>query len=185
MQDKGNQKRLIPGIVPGDENIEIFGDKVTRTAYFIQNGRTRVIDKLPQEIKSKLYTMLFNDEIAMKDLGGYKLSEALNEYALCMFGKLDHTPDIINGEIQMAEEFTCEPGCRCQHWQSKITGIDKYGLTEREKEILQYLIKGKADKAIAIKMHISTNTVVTHKTNVFRKLNVHSRGELLNLSANL
>ncbi len=183
MKNKGNQKRLIPGIVPGDENIEIFGDKVTRTVYFIQNGRTRVIDKLPQEIKSKLYAMLVNDEIAMKDLGAYKLSEALNEYALCMFGKLDHTPDVVNGEIQLAEEFSCEPGCRCQSWKSKVTGIDKYGLTEREKELLQYLIKGKADKAIANKLNISTNTVVTHKTNVFKKLNVHSRGELMTLSA--
>jgi len=184
MKAKGNQKRLIPGIIPGDENIEIFSDKVSHTAYFIQNGKIRVIDKLPQEIKSKLYTMLFNDEIAMRDLGKYKLSEALNEYAICMFGKLDHTPDIINGEIQLAEEFTCEPGCRCQKWKSKITGIDKYDLTKREKEILQYLVKGKADKAIAVKLNISTNTVVTHKTNVFKKLNVHSRGELLNLSAN-
>lgn len=183
MKDKGNQKRLIPGIIPGDTNIEIFSDKATRTAYFIQNGRTRVIDKLPQEIKSKLYTMLANDPVAREDLKEYKFHEALNEYVICMFGKLDHTPDVINGEIQLAEE-SCEPGCRCQKWISKITGIDKYGLTDKEKEILRYLVKGKADKAIAMKLNISPNTVSTHKMNVFRKLNVHSRSELQTLSAN-
>ncbi|EHO05369.1 hypothetical protein HMPREF9714_03307 [Myroides odoratimimus CCUG 12901] len=183
MKDKGNQKRLIPGILPGDTNIEIFSDKENKVAYFIQNGRTRVIDKLPQEIKSKLYTMLVNDPIALKDLGSYTLSKALNEYASCMFGKLDHTPDILDGEIQQAEE-SCEPGCRCHRWQSKVTGIDKYGLTDKEKEVLRYLVKGKADKAIAIKLNISPNTVSTHKMKVFKKLNVHSRSELQTLSAN-
>ncbi|MDM1502293.1 helix-turn-helix transcriptional regulator [Myroides marinus] len=183
MKDKGNQKRLIPGIIPGDTNIEIFSDKTTRTAYFIQNGRTRVIDKLPQEIKTKLYTMLANDPIAREDLKDFKFHEALNEYVICMFGKLDNTPDIINGEIQLAEE-SCEPGCRCQKWQSKITGIDKYGLTHKEKEVLRYLVNGKADKAIATKLNISPNTVSTHKMRVFKKLNVHSKRELQILSAN-
>ncbi len=183
MKDKGNQKSLIPGIIPGDTNIEIFSDKATRTAYFIQNGKTRVIDKLPQPIKSKLYTMLANDPVAQEDLKDYKFHEALNEYVICMFGKLDNTPDVIDGEIQLAEE-SCDPGCRCQRWTSKITGIDKYGLTEKEKEVLRYLVKGNADKVIAIKLNISPNTVSTHKMNVFRKLNVHSRGELQTLSAN-
>ncbi|MGL5276391.1 helix-turn-helix domain-containing protein [Myroides sp.] len=183
MKGKDNKKSIIPGLLPGDNNIEIFSDKENRVAYFIQNGRTRVIEKLPQEIKSKLYTMLANDPIAIEDLKEYKFHEALNEYVICMFGKLDNTPDIINGEIQLAEE-SCEPGCRCQKWQSKITGIDKYGLTDKEKEILRYLVKGKADKAIAIKLNISPNTVSTHKMNVFRKLNVHSRSELQTLSAN-
>ncbi|MDM1378196.1 helix-turn-helix domain-containing protein [Myroides marinus] len=184
MKGKDNKKSIIPGIVPGDNNIEIFSDKENRVAYFIQNGRTRVIDKLPQEIKSKLYTMLVNDPIALEDLRDYTLSEALNEYAMCMFGKLDHTPDVVNGEIQLAEDFTCEPDCRCQKWQSKVTGIDKFGLTDKEKEVLQYLSKGKPDKVIAVCMNISPNTVSTHKMSVFKKLKVNSRAECQNLIAN-
>lgn len=181
MKDKGNQKSLIPGMIPGDMDIEFFSDKATKKVYFIQNGRTRVIDKLPQAIKSKIYTMLVNDEVAFQDLQAYKFDQALNEYISCMFGNLNNVPDIINGEVQYAESFTCSPGCRCSKWKSKVTGIAKYGLTEKELEVLEFLIKDKPDKAIAIKLNISPNTVSTHKMSVFKKFNVHSRGELQNM----
>jgi DNA-binding NarL/FixJ family response regulator len=51
-------------------------------------------------------------------------------------------------------------------------------LTEREKEILQLLIKGNSYKELAGRIFISVETLNSHIKNIYRKLNVHSRSEL-------
>jgi len=53
-------------------------------------------------------------------------------------------------------------------------------LSEREKEILQYLSKGLRYKEIADKIFVSTETVRTHIRNIYQKLQVNSRTEALN-----
>lgn len=62
--------------------------------------------------------------------------------------------------------------------QSKSNEIDESGLTEREKQILQLLIKGNSYKEISASIFISTETLNSHIKNIYRKLNVHSRAEL-------
>ena len=51
----------------------------------------------------------------------------------------------------------------------------EYGLTEREKEILQLLVNGMSKKHIAEKLFISLYTVDTHLKNIYAKLHVHSQ----------
>jgi len=53
-------------------------------------------------------------------------------------------------------------------------------LTSREQEILKLLLEGISAKEIAYKINISVKTIDTHKTNIYRKLDVHSYKELLN-----
>jgi DNA-binding NarL/FixJ family response regulator len=48
-------------------------------------------------------------------------------------------------------------------------------LTERELEVLQLLVDGHNNKAIARKLYITVNTVKTHIRNIFRKLSVNDR----------
>jgi DNA-binding NarL/FixJ family response regulator len=50
-------------------------------------------------------------------------------------------------------------------------------LTNREREILQYLSKGYVDKEIAMRLGISAWTVHGHVKNIFQKLQVHTRTE--------
>jgi DNA-binding NarL/FixJ family response regulator len=50
-----------------------------------------------------------------------------------------------------------------------------YGLTAREKEVLQLLIDGHQKKAIASKMFVSFHTIDTHLRNIYAKLEVNSR----------
>lgn len=54
-------------------------------------------------------------------------------------------------------------------------------LTERETEILGYLARGFTSTYIASNLLISANTVRTHMYNMYRKLGVTSRTELLAL----
>ncbi|MBU0473620.1 MAG: response regulator transcription factor [Bacteroidetes bacterium] len=50
-----------------------------------------------------------------------------------------------------------------------------YGLTDREREILQYIVDGLTKQQIADKIFLSFHTVNTHIKNIYNKLHVHSR----------
>lgn len=56
---------------------------------------------------------------------------------------------------------------------------EERGLTERETDILYYLSLGFSVKKVADTLFISANTVATHSSRLYRKLDVHSRQELI------
>ena len=47
-------------------------------------------------------------------------------------------------------------------------------LSDREREIVHLVVCGLSNKEIAAKIFISLNTVLTHRKNIARKLNIHS-----------
>jgi DNA-binding CsgD family transcriptional regulator len=52
-----------------------------------------------------------------------------------------------------------------------------YGLTKREKEILQSLVNGNSYKMIAAEQDITIDTVKSHLKKIYQKLQVHSQTE--------
>ena len=52
-------------------------------------------------------------------------------------------------------------------------------VTSREREIIQLLSEGKKNKEISSLLNISIKTVETHRSNVMRKLEMHSVTELV------
>jgi len=52
-----------------------------------------------------------------------------------------------------------------------------FNLTEREKEILQYLVEGMSYKLIASECFLSIDTVRFHIKSIYEKLHVHSKSE--------
>ena len=56
---------------------------------------------------------------------------------------------------------------------------NEYHLTGKETEILSYIFSFKNNDEIAAEMKISENTIQKHLQNIFRKLNVSSKWELL------
>ena len=54
-----------------------------------------------------------------------------------------------------------------------------FNLTDREIEILRYLVKGMSYKMIADVSKISIDTVRAHIKNIYEKLQVHSKGEAI------
>lgn len=56
-------------------------------------------------------------------------------------------------------------------------------LTAREAEIVQLLAAGSSNKDIAFRLHVSDGTAKVHLNNVFHKLQVSSRAELLRLAS--
>lgn len=85
---------------------------------------------------------------------------------------------VINGESAMNGMIAAKVLEYFQHQQKKNNELNNSNLTEREKEILQLLIKGNSYKEIASKIFISIETLNSHIKNIYRKLNVHSRSEI-------
>jgi len=52
-------------------------------------------------------------------------------------------------------------------------------LSPREREVVQLVSEGKASKEIATILHISLSTAETHRSNILRKLRLHSIAELV------
>jgi len=51
-------------------------------------------------------------------------------------------------------------------------------LTPREREVIQLLAEGKTSKEVAVALHLSVKTAETHRTNLMRKLDLHSVADL-------
>jgi DNA-binding NarL/FixJ family response regulator len=52
-------------------------------------------------------------------------------------------------------------------------------LTSREREVLQLLAEGKTTKEVAVALGLSVKTADTHRSNIMRKLELHSVSELV------
>jgi DNA-binding NarL/FixJ family response regulator len=68
---------------------------------------------------------------------------------------------------------------------AKIANASYDTLTSREQEIMVLLAEGLSSKEIAEKLFISPKTVDNHRTNILRKLNLHSTIELIRYAARL
>jgi len=53
------------------------------------------------------------------------------------------------------------------------------GLTPREREVVQLLAEGKSTKEVACHLNLSVKTAETHRSNIMRKLGLHSVSELV------
>ena len=60
-------------------------------------------------------------------------------------------------------------------FQKFQTPKQDYGLSDREKEVLEHLVDGLTQAEIAHRMHLSTHTINSHVRNIYAKLHVRSR----------
>lgn len=58
---------------------------------------------------------------------------------------------------------------------------ERYSLSNREAEVALLLAEGNTLKAVAENLTVSLDTVRTHAKNLYRKLDIHKRQELLDL----
>ncbi|MCU7585626.1 helix-turn-helix transcriptional regulator [Adlercreutzia muris] len=74
-------------------------------------------------------------------------------------------------------------GCEPLGFAGRCAALaDAHGLTAREREILTYLAEGHNGSYIASALFISPNTARTHIHNIYRKLNISSREDILRLT---
>ena len=63
--------------------------------------------------------------------------------------------------------------------QAAPAAIGKNRLTPREREIVQLLAEGKSTKEVAVSLGLSVKTAETHRSNIMRKLQLHSVSDLV------
>jgi DNA-binding NarL/FixJ family response regulator len=68
------------------------------------------------------------------------------------------------------------------YFRHSVTGRLQYHLSEREKEVLKYLVKGYSYKMIAGHCHISLDTVRGHIRNIYSKLHVNCGREAVSIA---
>ena len=57
--------------------------------------------------------------------------------------------------------------------------VNRNRLTPREREIVQLLAEGKSTKEVAVALGLSVKTAETHRSNIMRKLQLHSVSDLV------
>jgi DNA-binding NarL/FixJ family response regulator len=62
-----------------------------------------------------------------------------------------------------------------EYLKERLSGVDDYGISDREKEILKAMVLGLKNREIADKLFISEMTVKSHLNRIFKKLGVKNR----------
>ena len=135
---------------------------------------TRNICKLHPRTKIVILTIHFSDqligEIVEAGACGYVLkSDADRELVAAV-------QTVANGGSYFTSKATNT--LRAPHSMPASSAFEKR-ITRREREIVQLLVEGKSSKDVAVSLGISVDTVVTHRANAMRKLQLHSITELV------
>ena len=69
------------------------------------------------------------------------------------------------------------PGLSIPTAQETPGDFDK--LTQREREVLQYIVQGNSNKEIAVILGLSVNTVSVHRANLMQALGIHRTADLV------
>lgn len=173
--------KLPAGIMPTDASIEFFGDRATKKVFFMHRGQTYPIRELGARTRAKLLAQLMADPIARRDLGHLPQSEAIERYAFCLYGTLDHTPDVTHtGMLNGSDNFICGiESCNCLNWKSKQISYDGQVIKGRLLQVLLAYRKGKDDVNVAAELNIAAPTLNSHKKKLFEIFNVYNSKELI------
>jgi len=128
------------------------------------------------QMHSLVISVLGDEKTLLKAISvgadGYLLKDA-DEKRLC--SALD---DVMNGGAPisafMAKHILKKVP---QHDENITLEIDLPQLTKKESNVLNVIARGYSYKEAAEHLHISPNTIPNHIKNIYKKLQVHSRGE--------
>ncbi len=115
---------------------------------------------------------LFVTEMLKSGASGYLLKD-------CAFEELVQAIRTVNsGKTYLSPSISGVVVSDYVHRLSKPGNSNLEVLTAREREVLQLIAEGKSTKQTALKLHISTKTVETHRRQIMDKLDIHSVAEL-------
>jgi DNA-binding CsgD family transcriptional regulator len=81
----------------------------------------------------------------------------------------------VQERIVEVEKLVMIPGNATADFKINATVVEKLGISEREIEVLQLISGGLSNQEIADRLFVSVNTVKTHISNIFLKLEVSRR----------
>jgi DNA-binding NarL/FixJ family response regulator len=140
---------------------------------------TRQILKIDPSIKVLVLTLHDSDQV---------IQEVLNAGARGFVLKTDAARDLVAAMEALRRDqvfFTSKvaamvlDGFLHPESQSQDGAPAKNRLTPREREIIQLLAEGKSSKEVAVALGLSVKTAETHRSNIMRKLELHSVSDLV------
>ena len=105
------------------------------------------------------HASIINDAITnILEFGGAPMSPAIARKALCLLGKIPQSV--------IEENFSPMP----------------FIITDREQQILQHIVSGWDAKRIAVELNLSVLTVRKHISNIYTKLHVTSKSQVISMA---
>ena len=159
-------QRLRPDVVLMDIAMPDLGGFEATGRILRANPKVRVL----------ILTMYEEEEVITRCLkagaSGYVLKDAPRS-------DLIHAIDVVSRGGQFLSSRALKKVVRQHVTRSKSGASDYERLSDREREVLKLLADGLALKDIAGRLLLSVKTVDAHKTNLMRKLDLHSRAEVI------
>ncbi|MBX7242268.1 MAG: response regulator transcription factor [Bacteroidia bacterium] len=134
----------------------------------------KLIREKDKEVKIIMQTVFEDDEkvfdAMLAGASGYLLKKTNAEKIV------EAIRDVMDGGSPMTPVVARKILERMREQQKPVSG-EELLLSDREKEILQYLVQGLSYKMIADKCFISYHTVNSHIKKIYEKIQVHSQSE--------
>jgi DNA-binding NarL/FixJ family response regulator len=139
---------------------------------------TRKIRKITPKTEILILSLHYSDQL---------VHEVVDAGARGYILKTDATRDLLNAIEALASRrsFFTRDATRVivEGFSSQSTEkpphLVRHELSSREREIVQLLAEGKSSKEVAATLGISVKTADTHRSNIMRKLEMHSVSELV------
>lgn len=113
----------------------------------------------------------FREETAGKNIRLVALASSFIDSAL--LSKYDDSFSIFDDMETLADKIS-----RLQNIEKEEETDSQETLSQREKEIVVCVVKGMTNKEIAENLFLSIHTVITHRRNISKKLQIHSAAGL-------
>lgn len=176
----------------GKEKLNIL---IAETSPIISSGFAQTLKRLPfaqifvsetatlPELQERIRNIAPDIIIVNPSFGGVfdptairaEASDKLKVIAI-EIGKLEiNARKLFDDVISVADDFeTISAKIKTLVIKDEEISSEKDQLSQREKEIIGLVVKGLTNKEIADKLFISIHTVITHRRNIARKLEIHS-----------
>ena len=151
---------LLGGEQPSGYNVDIFAKHHSDTTGKFQELKNIIIKYLPQG-------SLANNQLTATLYDIYNNEEWLSNHS--NVEEVLFVPAIRLLEQKIKEN---DVSAKLSSMIKKAEGSET--ISEREKEVITCLVQGMSNKEIAAHLFISVNTVITHRRNISRKLQIHS-----------